>query len=146
MTVGGSKEILWTEDNSVAYVLDVRKDGSVSFQIRKGTLRAIVEQIVVWLVRPPGSSKSSIQDVESQLQCFLCAHERVVSTTELLAMLHEISQNAGDVWQEGVFKFITFWLSTSYYPDFVSFRYSPSSIVVKRFRKESHFFSATVDK
>lgn len=94
--VGGSKEMLWTEDHSVAYVLEVRKDGSVSFQIRKGMLRSIVEQIVLWLVRPPGSSKSSIQAVKSQLEYFLCAHERVISTQELLFMLYEISVKPDD--------------------------------------------------
>ena len=134
-----------------SYVLVAEKDGSTSFSIRKGSMRAIVEQIVLWLVRPPGSSKASQKSVQSQLQLrqilllifsffsffnfisryFLCAHERVISTIALLQMLHDvhcgkdtlnrklIAEEA--VAKEGVFKFICFWVQSSYYPDFVGF-------------------------
>jgi len=117
---GEKKDLLWTEDESVAYVLEAEKDGSVAFSIRKGMLDSILRQIVLWLIRPPGSSKTSLKAVESQLEYFLCAHERVISTADLLVKLHDISTIDGNS-QEGVFKFIHFWLQTSYYPDFVSF-------------------------
>ena len=126
-----SNEYLWTEDKSVAYILCCEKDGSTTFAIRKGKLRAIVEQIVLWLIRPPGSSKNAQKGVESQLQNFLCAHERVISTEYLLGMLSEIYfgknvenkilQENEKIRREGVFNFACFWLDFSYYPDFVRY-------------------------
>lgn len=51
--------VLFTKLLMLAADMASMQDGTTVFSIRKGALRNIVEQIVSWLVRPPGSSKAS---------------------------------------------------------------------------------------